>query len=122
MSASASRPRRSASRPAKRRVRAERLREPRRLVPDPARADDQKPLAVEARAEHELERELPRTAAPDEAVALGDAAEEREHQADCELGGGPRQHIGRVGDHDVALLRSGQVDVVHAHCVVRHDS
>ena len=104
------------------RGRAERLRQARGLATDPTRADDEELLAVEARAEHELERELPLVSAPDEAVALGDPPEEREHQADRELRRGPRQHIGRVGDDDVARRRGGEVDVVDAHCVVRDDS
>ena len=55
------------------------------LAADPARADDEQLLAVEARPEHELERELPLVSAPDEPVPLGDAPEEREHQTDREL-------------------------------------
>ncbi len=54
-------------------------------LPIRPRPDDEELLAVEALTEHELGRELPRLAPADEAVAFGDAAEERERKADREL-------------------------------------
>src|SRR4029079_1223023 len=71
--------------PRERRARAERLRQACGLAPDPTRSDDQQLLPVEARAEHELERELPLRAAPDEAIALGYPTEQGDHEADREL-------------------------------------
>ena len=101
---------------------AERLGQRRRLAADPAGPDDEQPLPVEARAEHELERELPFLPPAHEAVALGDPPQQREHQADRELGRRPREHVRRVRDDDVPLRRSGEVDVVHADGVVRDDA
>ena len=73
--------------------------------------------------EHELERELPLRSPADEPVALGDPPQEREHQSDRELGGRPRQHVGRVRDDDAALRGRGlEVDVVDADRVVRDDA
>ena len=104
------------------RLRAERLGEAGGLAADAAGADDEQPLAVQPAPEHELERELPRRAPADEAVALGDPPEEREHQADRELGRRARQHVGRVRDEDAALRGRVEVDVVDADRVVRDDA
>ena len=79
-------------------------------------------LAVERSPEHELERELPRRAPADEAVALGDPAQQREHQADGELGRRAREHVRRVRDDDPARRGRLEVDVVHADRVVRDDA
>ena len=100
---------------------AQRLDEPSRLATDPAWPDDADELAVEALAEHELEREAPRLAPPEQAVALGDATEQREHQRQRELGRRTRQHVRRVRDEDVVRAGSVEVEVVHADRVVGND-
>ena len=107
--------------PREERLRAERLDEPPRLASDPARPDDADEFAVEALAEHELEREAPRLAAADQAVALGDAPEQRQHQRHGELGRRPREHVRRVRDEYPAPPRGLEVDVVHADGVVGDD-
>ena len=61
-------------------------------------------------------------AAADEAVALGDPPQQREHQRDRELGRRARQHVGRVRDDDAARGRRGEIDVVDADRVVRDDA
>ena len=94
------------------------LGEARRLAPDPAGPDDEDVLPVEARPEHELERELPLVPPADEAVALGYPPEEREHQPECELGRRAREDVRRVGDHDPASPGLGEVDVVHPDRIV----
>ena len=100
---------------------AERLRQPCRLAADPPRADDQHRLSRQALAEHELEREPPRLAAPHEAVAFGDAAQEREHQRERELRRRAGEDVRRVGDDDAAAPRRLEVDVVHPDGVVGDD-
>ena len=72
--------------------------------------------------EHELERERPLLAAPDEAVALGDPAQQREHEPDGELCRRAREHVRRVRDHEAAPGRLVEIDVVHADRVVRDDA
>ena len=101
---------------------AECLGQRRRLAADPAGPDHEQPLPVEARAEHELEREHPFLPPADEAVALRDPPQQREHQANRELRRRPCKHVRRVCDDDVPLRRSGEVDVVHPDGVVRHDA
>ena len=100
---------------------AEGLHEPRRLAADPTAPDDQHRLALETLAEHELERELPRLLPPHEAVALGHAPQERQHQRQRDLGRGARQDVGRIGDDHASAAGSVEVDVVHADGVVRDD-
>ena len=102
-------------------VRTERLDEPRRLAADPPRSDDQHRLAREALAEHELERELPTLAAPDESVALGHPSEQREHQRQRHLCRGAGEHIRGVRDHDATPTGRLEVDVVHPDRVVCDD-
>ena len=102
-------------------ARTERLDEPRRLATDPPGPDDQYRLAREALAEHELERELPRVAPADEAVALGHPPQQRQHQRQRDLGGGSGQHVRRVRDHDPAPAGRLEVDVVHPDGVVGDD-
>ena len=58
--------------PRERGPRTERLGQAGRLAADAPGPDDEEILPVEARAEHELEGELPRRPAPHESVALGD--------------------------------------------------
>jgi hypothetical protein len=108
--------------PGERRVRAERLREARCLAADPPGSHDQELLAVEARPQHELERELPLGPSADEPITLGDPAEEREHQADAELGRGAREDVRSVGHDDAPCGCSVEVDVVDADRVVRDDA
>ena len=107
--------------PGEERGRAERLGEPRRLAADPARPDHAEALALEALAEHELEREAPRLAGAEHPVALGHAAEQRERERDRELGGRAREHVRRVRDDDAARAGGGEVDVVDADAVVGDD-
>ena len=57
----------------------------------------------------------------DEAVALGDAAQEREHQRQRELRRRAGEHVRRVGDDDAAAPRRLEVDVVHPDGVVGDD-
>ncbi len=100
---------------------AEGLDEPCGLAADPSRTDDQHRLALEALAEHELERELPRLPSAHETVALRHPAQQRQHQRQRELRGRAREHVGRVRDHDAAAAGRIEVDVVHADRVVRDD-
>ena len=82
------------------RARAECFREARRLPADPAGADDPDRLALEPFAEHELERERPGRASPDEPVSLDDPAQEGEGDCDGELRRRLRQDVRGVRDHD----------------------
>ena len=59
--------------------------------------------------------------AANQAVALGHAPDEREQEREGVLGGRAREHVRRVRDHDPALARSVQVDVVEPDRVVRDD-
>ena len=101
---------------------AERLGEPGRLAADPPAPDDQHRLALEPLAEHELERELPRLAATDEPVALGHAAQQRQHQGQRDLCRRPGQDVGRVRDDDPAAAGGVEVDVVDPDRVVGDDA
>ncbi len=74
---------------------------------------------AKARAEEEGRRPAPRLAATNEAVALGDAAEEREHQRERELGGRLLEDARRGRDEDAALGRRLDVHVVDSGRVVR---
>ena len=101
--------------------RTERLDEPRRLAADPPGTHDQHRLAREALAQHELERELPRVAPADEAVALGHPPQQRQHQRQRHFCGRAGQHVRRVRDHDPTPAGRLEVDVVHADGVVGDD-
>ncbi len=61
-------------------------------------------------------------AAPDEAVALGDAPSRVEHEAEREIGGRFGQDSGRVGDRDAARRAGRDVDVVVPDGVVGDDA
>ena len=108
--------------PGQNRNRPERLGEPCGREPDAARPDDGEALAVQPLAEHELDAELPRPPLAQQAVALDDAAQQREGECDRELGGRLGEHVGCVRDDDAALACGLEVDVVDADPVVRDDA
>ena len=91
-------------------------------LPDPAVTDEAEGEPGEPSAEHQVRRPDPALAAADQAVALGDAAEQREHQRDGELGRRLGQDVGCVRDHDPAPPARVQVDVVDPDRVVRDDA
>ena len=104
----------------RRRVRRARPRRrmPRRAAPSPgrsARCPTISTVLPSSRSpEHELERELPRLPAPDEPVALGHPAQQRQHQRQRDLGGGAGQHVRRVRDDHAPTPGRVEVDVVDA--------
>ena len=98
-----------------------RLAEPRDLAADPAHTDDTQGLALEPGAEHEGRLQPPRLTPPDQPVALGDPAQEVEHQRDRELGGRVGEDAGRIRHRHAAARRLGEVDVVEPDRVLRHD-
>ena len=92
------------------------------LTPDPAQPDDPERLPAKALAEHEGRRERPLLLPAHEAVALGNAPQQCQHERDRELGGRLGQHVGSVRDDHAAPRRLLQVDAVVADAEVRDDA
>ena len=93
----------------------------RKRAPDSAHPDDAEPRTSDLLAHHEGGRPAVPRPGSDDPVALHRAPRSPQHQHEGKFGRGIVQHIGRVGDSDVACFQRGQVAVVGSHRMVRDD-
>jgi hypothetical protein len=90
-------------------------------LPDSAVADQAERQTGEASPQHQVRCPDPVLAPADQPVALRDAAEQRQHQRDRQLGSRLGQHVRGIRHDDAAAPARVEVDVVHADGVVRDD-
>ena len=90
---------------------------------DPAKADDAQRRAADLPAEKvRVGPAAAPAAVPHGAVAGHDPPSDRKQQREREIGGGGRQHAGRIRDHDAPDGAGVDIDRVVAGAVVRDDS
>lgn len=88
---------------------------------DPSEAEEPERSSVHFATEQEARRPRRELPGADDALAFPDAAAHREEQGHRQVGRRGGQHVGRVRHDDAALLRGGEVDVVHADRAVRDE-